>query len=239
MFDDLTRDLEQIHRDISHLQAVITGVQPYAPACAGGTDATGAVRVTLGTDGLADSVSVTSDWQRRLPPEALGDAVVEAHLAAAQQRMAAWMETLEERGWPARLDQPSPEAPLPPPPPQPAPRAAARRDLHDLGRDVRHVFETVDEFARRPALTATGTGSNRAGTLSVTVSSAAGIVSCAVDEQWAARQGGSALGRELTAAVTSARAALAEAAREPDPLDRLDQLLAEVMAHLNHPQAIR
>jgi hypothetical protein len=101
------------------------------------------------------------------------------------------------------------------------------------------VFETVDELARRPALTATGAGSNRAGTLSVTVSIAAGIVSCSVDEQWAVRQSGSALGRELTAAVTSARAALAEAARSPDPLGRLDQLLAEVMAHLNHPQGIR
>jgi hypothetical protein len=234
--EDIVRDIERMQQQASELEALIAGAQAHAPTRAEGTDATGAVRITLGPDGLPESVRVDRDWKGVLRPAAVGEAVVQSHAAAAQQRMAAWSAALEEGGWSPSVGEALSSAPepLPAPPTFPTPR----RDLDDVADAVKQAFATVEELARRPALTAARTGSNRDATVTITLSMA-GLLSCTVDARWAARQTGTALSRALQQALDAARGSLAQAAAAPDPTQRLDQLFGEVLSHISDPDVAR
>ena len=94
-----------LQEQASRLQQVIAEAQSSAPGRAEGTDSCGAVHVRLGPDGLPRSLRVTSDWKRRVPADAFADAVGEACMAAARQRMDAWAAKLEQAGWKSRVDQ--------------------------------------------------------------------------------------------------------------------------------------
>jgi hypothetical protein len=94
-----------LQEQASRLQQVIAEAQSSAPGRAEGTDSCGAVHVRLGPDGLPRSLRVTSDWKRRVSADAFADAVGEACMAAARERMDAWAANLEQGGWKSRVDQ--------------------------------------------------------------------------------------------------------------------------------------
>jgi hypothetical protein len=232
MFDDILRDLRVMQQQASSLQAALARAQAQAPRRADGADATGAVRVTLGPDGLPATVTVSGDWARLLRPAAVGGAVVEAYLVAARGRTAAWFSALDREGWPSTVEEPDPS------PPEPPPAEPARRDRNAIAADVLQAFDQVDEYARRPGVTATGTTSNRTGTVTITLSTGA-LLSCVVEEGWAARQSGPGMSRAIDEALDAARAALTAAASATDPTGHLDELLGEALALISEPRGSR
>jgi hypothetical protein len=104
MTDDIVSELSELQRRASALQGLITAAQANAPRSAEGADPTGTVWATLGADGLPASIWVQDGWQRRLPAQRFGAAVVEAFAAATEQRMAAWNTALEKGGWLSTVD---------------------------------------------------------------------------------------------------------------------------------------
>jgi hypothetical protein len=251
MIEEVTRELAALQRYASDLQAMIAAAQADAPAGVEGTDATGAVRITLRSDGLPESVQVAADWQPRLGAIGLGAAVGEAHLGAVQQRMTSWVTQLDEDGWRSRVDGLQPATQHQPAGPGGVPRApgsspltgraplagAAPRPLGDLVREFERVADGIAE-STHPRVAATGTGANSDQTVTITLS-VAGQVSCTVDDRWADRRSGAEVSRALDEALTAAREELARAVAAPDPTVALDRLLDEVMAHLAHPERSR
>jgi hypothetical protein len=238
MTDAIFSELDELRRQATSLQGLIAAAQASAPRQAEGADSTGTVWATIGADGLPASVFVPDGWQRRLPGERFGGAVVEAFAAATDRRIAAWNEALSDGGWPSTVDNvrrgmDAPHVTAPAPPPLPA--AEPPRSLDDLLNDVLTVFDHVDALAA-PAIV--GEASGTSGYQKVTVRlSPAGLVSCVVDEPWAAQQSAATLMEAFAEALARAKAELVQA-RASRPLPDPDRVLGQALALLNDPRPL-
>jgi hypothetical protein len=177
--NDIAHDLQDLQR-----YAEETGSKPRQFE---GIDASGSVRVMLGSDGLPESVSVDEDWTHRLRAHNFGRAVLEAAQAASDQRTARWSEAIAEEGWQAvvqRLEEriAADMADRPPEPPSarsaPSTGGARPRDAGAILQEVRTLVDNIDELSPAPA--AQGSGSAAFGRLEVTLSQI-GMVSCTAD----------------------------------------------------------
>jgi hypothetical protein len=216
-----------------------------APRSAEGADGTGAVRVSIGSDGLPTSIRVEADWDRRLEPEAFGTAVVEAFQAAMGERLSEWSRTLQEDGWQTQVDRLQADVDRKPsaatsgtiPPAFRRPVTNPRpRSLGELTEDMIKAFDNVDTVAARP-VAATGTGTSARGKLVLTLSRE-GLVSCVAEPRWVSDQTAARLMNALGEALAKAKDELADFADDTEPARPLDSLLGEVLALLNDPRRL-
>lgn len=242
MTEDLLRELAQIQQYASGLQGLMAQAQSAAPEQAEGTDASGAVRVVLGPDGLPESVRVEAGWQRRVEPAAFGNAVVEACQAAMGARMAAWTARLEDERWQSKVDQLQlgvDERPAEAGGEIPAvlrhPMEVQPRAIDEITEDLISAFDSVGQFTASPSSAVTS--SNSSGNLVITLSKA-GLVSCAAEPRWVSQQTATRLMNALSEALAAARVELAKASDAPKPTAALDRLFAEALAALNDPQRL-
>ncbi|WP_406095908.1 hypothetical protein [Streptomyces sp. NBC_01013] len=247
MDEEFIRGLQQFQEHASNLQNMMTDMQNRMPQGAEGTDAQGAVTVRMAADGLPEFIRVTSDWQRRQEPEAVGAAVSEAYGAAMSQQMTAWAQAFEDGNWQAKADQLDSQAARPATPAAPAVqpeiperdlRYVISRPLDELAEDVLSAFDMVDrlgEAASEPA-EVEGISAGRQVTLVVTKGA---LRSCEVDRQWATGQSYIGLNQAFEEALVDARDKLSSTeAAGADGIAGLqvDSLLDEALAMLRNPQ---
>jgi hypothetical protein len=239
--NDTIHDLQNLQRYATNPQNLTreTGSKSWLFE---GIDASGSVRVALGSDGLPETVSVDDDWTQRLRAHQFGRAVLEAAQAASDQRTARWSEAIADEGWQAevqRLEEriAADMAERPPEPPSPRSAHGTRevrpRDASTILREVRTLVDDIDELAQAPAVQ--GGGSAAFGRLQVTLSQL-GMVSCTADPGWAQYKSPEELSEAFAAALASAREDLARAVADT-PAGRLQQLLDEVLARFDEPDA--
>ncbi|GAB3905592.1 hypothetical protein ACFQ1S_06885 [Kibdelosporangium lantanae] len=239
MTDDLAAQFAQIQKYTAALHSLMTAAQEHAPRQSAGADRSGAVQVTLGSDGLPRTFRVDNDWDRKIEPAAFGGAVVEAFQAAISDRLEAWSRSLAEDGWQDRVDQlRSPGAPT-----EGTIPAAFRKPVEDvvprpIGDIAEDVFKAFDDVtASPPPETTEASGTDQTGKLVLGLS-AQGLTSCTVDERWAADQTAARLMNALGQALTAAKEDLARDSQRPQPLSGVDHLFAEAMALLNDPRRL-
>ncbi|MGH3811574.1 MAG: hypothetical protein ACRDUV_03825 [Pseudonocardiaceae bacterium] len=246
MPDELMRELAQIQQYAAGLQDLLATAQAEAPRSGEGTDGTGSIRVFLGPDGLPNSFRIESGWNRKIPAEGFGDAVLEAFQAAMGERLAVWTRTLEEQGWQAQADrlrvdldeQPSVSGQ------EEVPSAFGHpvedvtpRPVDQVAEDMIKAFDQIGDLAGRPPQASGGTGSSRSGKLVLTLSRA-GLVSCTADPEWVSAQTAATLMNALGEALTVARADLENSTAQAAPSGSLDRLFAEALALLRDPRRV-
>ncbi len=259
--EEILRDLARLRRYGSGLQNLLGELQRMAPGRSEGTDPSGAVRATLGPDGLPETIRVSPYWKEKTQSGAFGEAVTAACLAAMRQRGADWSETMRRTGWQERLDRLDTEAGPgdagpggagtngggtagagdadPVPPAFRRPNGAAPRPLDVLAEESISLLDAA--LRPVPAPRPGGTGSNRAGTLEISLS-AGGQVSCRADPRWVSQQSGAQLSAALSDALAAARDRLAAAASTQvvSGIDgtKAEGLLQEILAVLGDQQRL-
>jgi len=243
--DELMAQFAQLQRYTAALHQLIATAQEQSPRRSAGADATGAVRVELGPDGLPSSFRVDGRWGRMLKPEEFGAAVVRACQAATGERLAQWSESLRSSGWQREAARLRGGPDTQPATPMARVPAAFRRPLPDvtprpIGQITEDVLAAFDDTARfTPPVTAAGTGAAAGGKLVITLSPT-GLTSCTADGRWVAEQTAARLMNALSEALAAAKADLDR--HPPQALGRpgegMDGLLAEAMALLTDPRRL-
>ncbi|WP_413103528.1 YbaB/EbfC family nucleoid-associated protein [Streptomyces sp. Inha503] len=213
MSEDIIRELQQFQQHAENLRQLMSDMHDQVPRSSEGTDAQGAVSVTLGGDGLPESIKLASDWQRRRRAEDLGGAVVEAFESAMSDRMERWSRSLEQSGWEERAGQLDDDfdSPASSTPSRPVPEISDHDVRHVLHRpvdesieDVLTAFDTVDQLDADSFLPPQVKGESAARRVAITLTAHA-LVSCEVDPQWAAGQSVVRLNQALNEALNNAR----------------------------------
>ncbi|MFE2182724.1 YbaB/EbfC family nucleoid-associated protein [Streptomyces sp. NPDC059455] len=213
MSEDFIRELQQFQQYAENLQHLMSDMRDQVPRSSEGTDAQGAVSVTLGADGLPESIKLASDWQRRRPAEDLGGAVVEAFESAMSDRMERWSRSLESSGWEERAEQlgDGRASSASTTPSRPAPEISDHDVRHVLYRpvdesieDVLTAFDAVDQLDADSFLPPQVKGESAARRVAISLTAHA-LVSCEVDPQWAAGQSVVRLNQALNEALNNAR----------------------------------
>ncbi len=247
LLTEILTELGRLQRYAAGLHGLIGEAQAQAPRDSAGTDPTGTVHAVLGPDGLPTRIDVDHDWARRLAPETVGSAVLEACQAAAGARLAACHRRLDHDAWRARVDQlrdalgaPEHSHPTDVPVAYQGPDVRPRA-LESVTEDLLAAFDRAAATANRTAgaavspLSTTVTSTDTSGRLTVTLAQA-GLVACTAEPQWAAHQDGRNLARAVEEALAAARTNLAQAvAATSDPRAELDGLFDEALAMLRDP----
>jgi DNA-binding protein YbaB len=242
--DEILRDLARLRQYGTMLQELIGDLQRSAPEHSEGTDSSGTVRATLGPDGLPKTIRVSPYWKEKVSADTFGGAVMAACQAAMQQRGAQWSEVMQKSGWDERLEQLDADATThatadlnPVPPAFRKPNGARPRPLDVLGEEAMSALDTAMKPAPAPQQSR-GTGTNRGGTLEISVS-AGGRVSCRADSRWVSQQSGAQLSEALATALAAAHerlAAATSAARASTPAGpQTDGLMADILAAISDP----
>jgi hypothetical protein len=249
MTENMMTELSRLQRYASALQGLLQEAQAWSPDGAQGTDGSGAVSMTVGADGLPVSVRVSSDWNRRIRPDAFAAAVVEASRAAQGEWAASWIDALEREGWQAKadglrvsLDGPTGTSGPPPPAPRPDLAGLRPRPLNVLAEDALKEFGTVEKLLPQSLAAAQGTGRSAGGRF-VLVLSRGGIVSCSADPAWVSQQTPGMLANAFADALAAARDALARAPdaafqQAADAAGQLTGLFTEAIALLSEPRRL-
>lgn len=226
----LMEDVWQLYSLIQYagqIQKMFQDVDSAVPESSEATDRNGAVRVALGADGLPEKFRVTTDWKRRVAPDSLAEAVVEACEAATAKRMAAWGEALESQGLTERmrtLDRleaeagAAPEGSLPPAF-QRKPGGFQRPPIGMLADSLLSAQESLDAFlasaTEEPPGEPRGNGTDRNRAVHLTVTRS-GSVTCEIDPRWAAPRTGAQIAEALNTVLGAARQDLSAAAEAAD-----------------------
>jgi DNA-binding protein YbaB len=197
-----------------------------------GSDATGSVTVTLDERGQVATVKLAASWRRRLGPDRLAEAVVEAVADASTRRLAAWAAAYGE-GSGRSLDAPSADADL-----RPADNTeadAAVWDRGDFQRKLQEVatapmseadrlvaltglLEIIEDIERgldevsgklRAAVTSTFTGHSPGRHVTATVTGTGQVTAIRIDRTWMNEAHEINIGRHLAAAIRAANDQLA------------------------------
>ncbi|MET0235422.1 MAG: hypothetical protein ABW224_12330 [Kibdelosporangium sp.] len=235
MTDDLIRELRQLQQYASGLQGLIADAEANAPARAEGTDSSGAVHVVLGPNGVPKSYRVDQGWERKLRPEAFGDAVLGAFEQAMQDRMKAWTTTLQKDNWQSKVDnlENQPQVPVMFQGPK---FTGTPRPLDDLAEDMMKAFDDVQQAPDLPK-PAYAVGTAGGGKLTLTLSKS-GVVSCVADPRWVSAQTATRLTNALSEALAAAKQELEKMSVAQEPANPLDRLIGETFALLNDPQRL-
>lgn len=245
MTDDLMRELVQLQQYAAGLQGLLATAQADAPRSSEGTDRTGTIRAFLGPDGQPNSFRIEPGWNRKIPAENFGGAVLEAFQAAIGERLAIWTRTLEQQGWQAQADRLRVDLDK-----QPSASGQAEisafghfvedvtpRPVDQIAEDMIKAFDQVGHIAAAPPQVARGAGSSRSDKLVLTLS-AAGLVSCTADPEWVSTQTAASLMNALGEALTAARADLEDSTGRLTPSQSLDRLFTEALALLRDPRHV-
>lgn len=240
MTDDLIRDLSRIQNQAAGLAELINNAQDSAPRTTTAADGSGMITMTLGPNGLPKTFQVDRDWQRRIDPARLGPAVLEAFEVAMNERLATWSRTLQDQGWQDDVDRlrsgssDSTAGRVPPAFRRPQP-AAHPRSIDIVAEEMIRALDRTDDIAAAQQQTGTGTGSDRSGKVTLTLSPSA-LVSCVVDAQWAADQSGTTLTNALIEALGAASADLTRERTSTATGPDLNSLFGEALGLLNDPR---
>lgn len=243
-------ELEEFRNHIAQLGTVMADLRSSLPNSAEAKDSRGAVRVTVGQDGIPERVSAVTGWQDRLPPAELGDAVVEAARNAASTIVEQWERNLPAGPWNDRpesgpLDSALPvhqeQGALAHTPPERDLRYVLPRSLDEMAEEAITALESAGNTAPEAGNEDRATGSDRGRHLTLTIAPGA-VVSCEADAGWAARASTVRINSALNEALENARSALARLA-PAQQADRqrlqMDGLLNEALAVLRDPNRLK
>ncbi|MEW9519396.1 hypothetical protein [Streptomyces tubercidicus] len=242
------QELEQFQSYTSELQGMLSGLRESRPDGAEASDAQGAVRIRLDSDGLPQDITAASDWGKRCKSGGLGMAVVEAAHNAHSELMDRWSQNLPSGPWSTSPGMGNMGA-------APASRAEAHgtpvreerdtryvisRPLDQLVEDVISSLSAASNFETALDEGAQASGSDPAGRVTITLTPAS-LASCDVDASWAANTSVIQINRALGEALADARSALARnsvSERAAGEGRKLDGLLDEAMAILRDPSRL-
>jgi hypothetical protein len=199
--------LQQIERDLER----------QIPHSSEGLDATGAVRVVIGADGLPLSIDVVDDWKRNVRPAAFAQAVQSAYRAGSNKRLKAWLTAFNDADLSMALEIAASTSPPPPPAPRPV-EGPRPRDPGAFAEELLQLAAAVDTDLETPPPRGEGVFGKLTLTLTPTT------LLCAVDEFWVSDRSGAELTTALASALASARADLDKVAAS-NPLGRAMSLL--------------
>ncbi len=242
------QSLDSLRQRMGQAQAALATAVAAGAAIRDGADPSGCITVMLDDAGNADDIQVAPGWRRRLASDgtsaaiaaAVAAAVVAADHEAAQRRAYATASALgrspstaagshnstadsvadstveSSLRWPAGIE---------PVPPAPGPR----RTLSELTAAVWSAFDELDQVTAPPGPVQ---GVAADGAVRLTLANGR-ITAIRIDPAWLGRQDEATLAHALRQALANATR-LARQAQEPlrSYAGRLDDLLAEVMAHL-------
>lgn len=237
MTEDLIEGMGRLHDELDRTLTRWQGSQTGLPAVTG-HDESDSVTVRLAADGSVRSIGLTSTWVEHCEPESLGDAVLAAYHDASRQRLEAFAARMRD----------SEQGPAPTLRPAPLPSASLTagllevstgagqdtveqlgRLLHDVNRQLDHVFEAIHEVKSRSF---TGTGAAHQAT--VTVDAGGVPIGVQAPTLWLRRTHATNIARELTEALLAAsrEAALAAptALLASGPVGELNRLAADPIA---------
>ncbi|MGW5695057.1 hypothetical protein ACWEWX_30150 [Streptomyces asiaticus] len=247
MSEDFIRELQQFQQYAENLQHLMSDMHDQVPRSSEGTDAQGAVSVTLGADGLPESIKLASDWQRRRAAGDLGGAVVEAFESAMSDRMERWSRSLEQSGWEERAGQldDGRASSASATPSRPVPEISDHDVRHVLYRPVDETIEdvltasdAVDQLDADSFLPPQVKGESAARRVTITLTAHA-LVSCEVDPQWAGGQSVVRLNQALNEALNNAREKVSSA-ESPGAAGvanlHMGGLMNEFLAIIKNPQ---
>lgn len=221
--DDDRAFLERIRRGTAALRALMA----ERPGASGitGSDASGAITVALGEDGLPERIDLDDGWRRAVGAEGLAAAVTRACGGATQARFDV-MAAASQSGWTARVSAAfayiDGEGPEPPGLPSADDAQAASPyvpELSGLLADIvaSDLAEGTDAVAR--AGPPQYSGSAGVGRLTLTLD-ATGKLTCEADPDWVGRQETQDLRDALASALAGLHAERRAASTSNSPLTR-------------------
>jgi len=236
MIEGLTQEVLELGQHAQRVRGAIEDAHRQLPSRIEGRDATGAVLVALGADGLPTSFDVDEDWRRLLRSSTVARAVEQALADASQRRMVSWVQAFDAVDWEPEHDVGrSPTSAL-------AadigaqPTDSTRGPSRDVGQLMRDLLDATDDLdAFSAAATASGVGTAASGRVELRIS-ATNPASCSVDQSWALDKTGSELGAVLGAALEAAREDLARG-NAAGPAGRLAGILHDAQAMLRDQNA--
>lgn len=212
--------------------AAMSAAAEKLPERTTGSDPTGVATAELDRAGVVQRLQVDAAWERHVPAEELGAAVVGAVQGASLAQFEVMRSEVQVGPW---SDTPRLSRTAPPPAPVRAvpevPDGTPLRPLGDLADAVVSLMRRFDPAALVPA---TGVGEAASGSVRVTLG-VHGFGGCEIDPAWAARRSGLSISTTLGEALEKARVALAAAVENgavSQDRAELDDIFAQAMAHL-------
>ncbi|MFI7540159.1 hypothetical protein [Actinoplanes sp. NPDC049599] len=225
-------ELRDLQRDAAVLAGKLQAAETAA-AEASGRDPSEQVRVLLAALGRIASVEVEPQWRSRISPGELGAAVLAAYQEAGRRRVETWAAEIgrPDTGTQA-AHEPHPQVTVPA-------GAASPESIRRLWYLLQDATDRLDDVVRDAQARSRAVTSGRDPGGHVTVSLTGGeLTALTLDEEWAAKADGRAVGTALTRAVADGYALVDEQARQsadqwpfPD-LDRLSGSPAALLATL-------
>jgi len=228
VIDDMLARARRMQAQAGELRALAAHLHElHPPAPSTGFDEWRAVAVTVAADGTPLAVEAQHGWHRRVHPDRLGEAVMDAYGQAAASAANGWAPALEGDELHDALTGAHRRAPadvgdeLP---------AAEVRDLTALTEDILQAFAAGQGGDGGPR---GHTGRAYAGAVTVTVAPGA-LLGCQVDASWAAAHSADDISEAFGQALADAGRTLAEAgAGEQDLLRRSDDLARQALSTLH------
>jgi DNA-binding protein YbaB len=226
MESDMTHRLRQLQQRAERLGRVANDLAAAAPSRAEGSDPTGCVQVSVGSDSLPTDIRVRDRWQERLEAESLAEAVLDAYTDALRTKQRLWARQLDETGW---WRQRHVEGIRPAGAPLPAPAGGRPRDGDpEFGEQILKAAQNARQQATQdPVQTAQGSDPGRHVTVRL---GPGGLTTCDINPRWASNSSGTTLSSALTTALRRAKHDLASL---PGSTGELDDLLRDSLATLS------
>ncbi|MEH0981889.1 hypothetical protein [Micromonospora sp. CPCC 205556] len=222
-------ELEELRRQADDLRSrLLAGNREAAESSA--RDSREGLRVALTSDGRVDLVEMLADWRRRLPPEELGSAIVEAADEATRRRTEAWAHGISSH---ASGDLDAPEAtdfswlPASGSPVDESAVNFARGLFYVLKDSSARLDDMATELEQAAKMGSTGSDSSSRVTA---VLSGDRLCSVTLDQRWLASAEDDQVSGAVTAAIAAAyanRAAVRAQWQESWPFNELDRMTAD------------
>jgi hypothetical protein len=220
--------LQLPHQRVNRLQRLAGELTSAIPQQSEGSDLTGRVSVFIGPAGLPVEIRVHEGWERRLGPEELGAAVMDAYDDAVRRAMQAWTDHLDAARWWRRQRDAEEELDVSSAPLPPLPMDGRVREDVQFSEPVLQALHAAGRRAGEP--TASAEAADEGGNIIVRLG-AGGLTGCEISPGWARNRDGATVSAALVRALMNASRQVADARREPH--SGLDTGLSDALATLS------
>lgn len=220
--------LQLLHQRVNRLRRLAGELTAAIPQQSEGSDSTGRVSVFIGPAGLPVEIRVHEGWERRLGPEELGAAVMDAYDDAVRRAMHAWAGRLDDTRWWRRQrdEEEEPDASSAPLPPLSMDgRVRANVQFSEP------VLQALHAAGRRVGEPTASTEASDDGGNTIIRLGAGGLTGCEISPDWARNREGATISAALARALMNASRQAAEVRRELHP--GLDMGLVDALATLS------